>query len=249
MNYFFRIVLLGLLLSSGVNVHAQFRAEEEPISAGWQLGIQTTTRGWGASLHYLIGGDDMQIVAGLDFNVVKDPREIRTESFFGQQGRDYVFGKLNNFAALSPVIGLQKNVVSIGNGNLLNLRVGGLIGPTLGILNPYHLEIFAPIAGRPQLGDRVIEPYNPAVHSFASIIGKASIFDSDFIPSTQFGLSGKVYGIIDFSDNSNAIKAVQLGLNANWFASPVPIMADFVEVPNNQMFLSVSIGLLLGNRW
>lgn len=249
MNPLFRIILLGLILSSVTNVYSQFRAEEEPISAGWQLGIQNTTRGWGASLHYLRGSDEMQILFGLDFNVIKDSRELRTESFFGQQGREYVFGKLNNFAALSPVIGVQKNLVSIGTGNLLNLRVGGLMGPTIGILNPYQLEIFAPIAGRPQLGDRVVEPYDPSRHTYASIIGRASMIESNFIPSTQFGLSGKVYGIIDFSDNSNAIKAVQLGLNANWFASPVPIMADFVEVSNNQLFLAVSVGLLLGNRW
>jgi len=249
MKRIFPLTLLGLLLLSGTSVYGQFKAEEKPISAGWQLGIQTTTRGWGASLHFLRGSDDQQILAGLDFNVIKDPREIRTESFFGQQGRDYVYGKLNHFAAISPVIGIQKNVVAIGNGNLLNLRVGALIGPTLGILNPYQLEIFAPITGRPQLGERVVEPYDPTRHDFTSIIGRASIFDSDFIPSTQFGLSAKVYGLVDFSDRSNAIKAVQVGNNANWFASPVPIMADFVEVSNNQMFLAVSVGLLLGNRW
>ncbi len=249
MTRFIHVFVLFLIIASGTNVYGQFRAEEEPISAGWQLGIQQTTRGWGASLHYLRGSDDMQLLFGVDMNVIKDPREIQTEPFFGQQGRDYVFGKLNNFAALSPVIGVQKNIVSIGNGNLLNLRVGGLLGPTIGILNPYQLEIFAPIAGRPQLGDRVVEPYDPTRHNYSSIIGRASIFDSDFIPSTQFGLSAKVYGLIDFSNNSNAIKAVQLGVNANWFASPVPIMADFVEVSNNQLFMAVSVGLLLGNRW
>lgn len=249
MNRFFRIILLGLAFSTATHAYSQLREEEEPISAGWQLGIQSTTRGWGASLHYLIGPDEMQIVAGVDMNVIKDPREIRIESFFGQQGRDYVFGKLNHFAALSPMIGVQKNIMQVGSGNLLNLRVGGLIGPTLGILTPYHLEIFSPIAGRPQLGDRVVEPYDPAVHSFTSIVGRASIFDSDFDPSAQFGLSAKVYGVIDFSNTSESIKAVQLGVNANWFASPVPIMADFAEVENSQLFVSVSFGLLLGNRW
>lgn len=244
-----QIFFLSLLILFPIELSAQFEEEEEPISAGWQLGLQSTTRGWGGSLHYLKGADRMQFLFGADLNIARDSREFRTESFFGTQGRNYVLGKLNHLAVFSPSIGIQRDLFSIGNGNLLNTRVGAKVGPTIGILTPYFLEIFSPVAGRPQLGDRVVEAYDPDRHTYTSIIGRASIFDHDFNPEFEFGLSAKVYGMIDFSNNSTSIRAVQIGVNADWFASPVPIMADFAETSNSQLFIGVQLGLLMGNRW
>ncbi|MDP5171946.1 MAG: hypothetical protein NWR72_16975 [Bacteroidia bacterium] len=249
MNRFAFHTLAILLLFIGHEGHAQFKADPKPISAGWQMGISTSYKGAGFSLHYLKGSDNQQYVAGLDLNMVRDGREYRSTSFFGNQGKKYVFGKLNNLIVLSPSVGIQKNIFPAGAGNLLNLRLGAKVGPAIGLLNPYYLEIFAPVAGRPQLGDRVVEAYDPTVHTYTSIVGRAPILSSPLDLSTQIGVSAKTYALLDFSNHSEAIRAIQVGVNVDWFPSAVPIMADFIEARNNQLFFAVHIGLVLGNRW
>lgn len=249
MNLPCQILFLILVAMLPTDMEAQSEGTDQPITAGWQLGVQHTTTGWGGSLHYLVGKDHLQFLMGADMHVVKDPREFRTESFFGTQGRKYVLGKQNHFAVFNPSVGIQKEIFPIRSGNLLNVRIGGKLGPALGIVTPYYLEIFSPVSGRPQLGDRVIEAYDPARHTYPSIIGRASIFDHDFNPNLQVGFSSRLFAMIDFSNTSTSIRAVQIGLNADWFASAVPIMADFAVSHDRQLFLSVQIGLLLGNRW
>ncbi len=228
---------------------AQTSQEESPISQGYMVGYQTTPRGWGLSFSYLLGPDQRQWLFGADANLVKDTREIRGESVFGQQGRNYVFGKLNHLIVFSPSVGVQYDLFPIGSGNLLNVRLGAKVGPAIGMTTPYYLEIFQPLPNQPQLGDRIIEAYDPVDHTYRSIIGRASLLDHEFDPSFQVGASAKLFGLFDFSNNSGTIRAVQLGLNADWFPNAVPIMADFLEVPNSRFFVAASVGFFLGNRW
>lgn len=243
-------LLSACLIFLSLNASGQlFRAEEKPITGGWQMGFHDTNRGFGTSLHYLRGPESRQLVAGLDAHLVRDLREVRSESAFGQQGRKYVFGKLNNLVVLSPTVGYQVDLFPLGKGNLLNFRLGARVGPAIGLLNPYYLEIFVPVPNRPQLGDREVQPYDPAVHTYASIIGRAPVLNNSLDLDAQIGASGRVYGIIDFSNRTRTIRGVQLGVDVDWFAEPVPIMADFVEKRNNRLFIAASAGLLLGNRW
>ncbi len=245
-----RFALVALLaVATCMPVAAQVSEANSPISAGWLFGYQQTNRGWGASFSYLTGRDVLQWSGNLDIHLVKDLRETRRESVFGPRGRPYVFGKLNHLFVLSPSVGFVRNVVKVGNGGLLNVRLGGKVGPAIGLLNPYYLEIFSPIGGNTNVGEAVVQAYDPSEHSYQNIVGRAGALSSPFNPKVQVGASSKIFALIDLSQDSKKVNAVQVGLHADWFPSPVPIMADFVETAGNQFFLAFSLGFTLGNRW
>ncbi|MEM6807262.1 MAG: hypothetical protein AAF696_38020, partial [Bacteroidota bacterium] len=200
-------------------------------------------------LGYIFGEGPSQWVISLDVQYLKDSREALTAPFIGDQGKRYVFGKINNFWNLSPMLGMYHQAVSRGRGNLLKLRLGAKIGPAIGILNPYFVELYEAVPGRPFSPEFVTVPYDPEEHSFGEIVGRAGIWSSDFNPSLQMGVSTHLNAMFDFSRSDAVIRGIELGVNADVFFAEVPILAEINGVENRKVFLSVSAGLVLGGRW
>lgn len=222
------------------------------------LGINLTNRGWGFNTYYGIGNNQYQWLIGVDLHSVKDSRETLIEPFskFQDQGKKYIYGKQNYLYVFTPSVGFQRNLIPAQGGNLLNVRVGGQIGPAIGLLNPYSVEIFDPVPnnnnnpGQNYFGYRVIEPFNPEKHDFSEIIGRASILSAKPELSAQFGLSLRTHVLMDFTRSHKYIGGFQLTLDADYFLQPVPIMAQLDEqIQNRKFFLAGSLGLVFGNRW
>ncbi|MEZ4828050.1 MAG: hypothetical protein R3C61_17470 [Bacteroidia bacterium] len=226
------------------------RKEQKPITTGYAIGFHKTNRGAGLEVNYLKGPDLQQIVFGADLHMVRDLNEALIDPAFSTElGRKYVYGKLNYFFVLHPAVGIQRDLFHMNSLNLINLRAGIKAGPSLGLLTPYYLEIFRPGIGTPTANDRRVEAYDPAVHTYSKIFGRASFFAAKPVPELIAGGSVKGYILIDFARSSRYISAFKLGANADFFVKRVPIMTGLDKLENHRIFVALSLGFMMGNRW
>ncbi|MEO1449173.1 MAG: hypothetical protein AAFV07_06565 [Bacteroidota bacterium] len=241
--------LLALLTGLIFPVHLQAQQEKKPLSSGLQFGVHNTNRGFGFELGFLKGPNSRQFVYGIDLHLVRDQQETRSESFFQNQGRRYVFGKLNNFLVLHPSIGVQTEIVPRTFISLVKMKVGAKIGPAIGLLNPYYLEIFEPNPTNPVSGARSIAAYDPAEHTYGLIIGRANLISSQIDLKARIGLSTKAYALFNFARKARYISALKLAVHADAFTNSVPILVATEQLPQRRFFLAFSVGLLFGSRW
>ncbi|GEM_PF-2559871 len=250
------LILACCLLASIHSLSGQAQTGKEQLKSdilekGFVLGINLTNRGGGVYFHYIKGDARRQWVFGLDIHSVRDERETSIQSAFGDSGKDYIYGKLNYFYVFTPSVGIQKNLIPVGYGNLLNIRVGAQIGPAIGLLNPYLVEIFEPVNNSPNNGQgyRIVVPYDPTEYSYNEIIGKANLLSTKPSISAQLGLSLRGHILIDFTHSPQYIGGLSIGLNADYFPATIPIMNESSEqIENQQLFLAGSIGVVFGSR-
>ena len=241
------LLLIVCIAALAVSLHAQERQSPERGFRGVGIGLHLTTRGAGFNIDHFRGPDpNRPFIIGLALNAVRDSREVLIESAYGEQGKRYVYGKVNHLYVLTPSVGIQRNLFPLHDNNQVNVRLGVQAGPAIGLLSPYMVEIFESLPGNSFYGRRSVQQFNPENHSYNDIIGKANFLSEplnlDFI--LGFSIKGSVW--IDFSRSKHYISAVQLGMQADIFPKEAPIM---VIGPNRQLFVAGSIGLVFGNRW
>ncbi|MEM7371575.1 MAG: hypothetical protein AAF587_23375 [Bacteroidota bacterium] len=222
--------------------------DPQSISGGFAAGMHGTSRGLGIELELAKGPMQRQFLYGLSLHQLKDLREVQIESFFGDQGRSYVYGKLNHFVVLQPSFGIQYHLIPKSHLNVMQILGGIKIGPSIGFLNPYFLEIYLP-GPNPGNQNRDIVPFNPAEHTYGRIYGRASLVSSRLELSPVIGMGIKAHALIDFGRNTRNISALKLGVNLDAFAKQVPILQERDGIDNNRLFFAVSAGLLFGRRW
>lgn len=224
--------------------------EDKPVTNGYSIGFSKSNRGAGIELNYILKPNQRQYIFSVHLNSVRHLNENNINPAYGRElGRRYVFGKLNYFFVLNPSIGIQKNLFPRGKMNLINFQTGISAGPAIGLLTPYYLEIYSPNQNFPLNNNRSIEPYDPAAHTFGKIFGKANIFSSDINLNPVLGGSLKGWIIMDLARSYRYISAVKMSTHADFFANPVPIMAELDKLQNPRIFVAFSAGFLFGNRW
>lgn len=222
-------------------------AQTEGDLRGFAMGFHAGSRGMGTDFRYLYGTDKRDWVFGLRAFGMKDARETKIESQFQDRGSRYAFGKLNRLMVLSPYIGIHKTLVPRRKGNFISLKGSFQVGPALGLLRPYYLDIFVPSPIYQQLGTPEPQPYNPDNHSYVDIVGVSSVFNAGFGKvKIHPGLSIRAATLIDFAQKSTYINGIELAANLDYFFSEAPIMA---EVENHRFFLAISLGMVFGNSW
>lgn len=214
---------------------------------GFGMGFHMSSRGMGTDFRYVYGTPNRDWVFGIRAFGVKDARETKIESQFQDRGSRYVFGKLNRLMVLSPYAGIYKDLVPRSQGRFVSLKGSFQVGPALGLLRPYYLDIFVPSPIYQQLGTPEPQPYDPNNHSYVDIVGVSSVFNSGFGKvNLRPGLSMRAATMIDFAQKETYINGVELAANLDYFFSEVPIMA---KTENHRFFLSISLGMVFGNSW
>lgn len=181
----------------------------------------------------------------LDMVGMKHIKEIRTFNPYKDQPRSYFFGKLNTFFIIRPTIGnrvvsfdkIRKSGVSVG----YNWRVG----PSLGITRPVYLEIS--MADPYPHQTVVVEKYDPEVHKYDDILGRAGGFRGMNELKLKPGLFGAIALNFEYDANRTGMKGIEVGATVDYYPiEPVEIMA-FAE--NYQLFLNFYVSLQFGKRY
>ena len=250
LRYTVYILFLFLLTSFGAYSQTQEATIFDEATVVYQNSIYggaiLHTNGWGA--HITMGKAKTAFksrIYQVDFVGMKHPKEIRTFNPYREQPRSYIFGKLNTFFIIRPSIGsrvvsfdkIRKSGVSVG----YNWRVG----PSLGITRPVYLEIGLP--GQYPYHTVIVEKYDPEVHKYDDILGRAGGLRGMNELKVKPGLYGAIALNFEYDANRNGMKGVEIGATIDYYPiKPVEIMA-FAE--NYQVFLNFYVSLQFGKRY
>jgi len=214
------------------------------------VGFHISNRGPGLSLAYNLGDPAYrQWTFNLDFFVVKDLRETSIEPLVADQGRPYIYGKINHLLIATPSIGVEWPLFSTSSLNPFSVKGGFKLGPSIGFLNPYQIETLTLVPGSFNQYSIEVEAFDPALHAHGDILGRANFLSSRLQPSLQAGIGFKAYTTIDFTRSQYGIGGLILSAQTDVFLQAVPILAEINGRTNRQTFFAVSLGLLFGRAW
>jgi hypothetical protein len=218
---------------------------KHPATAGLAFGIFANSFGFGLDTRYMILRSDWDYHIGLSFGSYKHPKESKIESAYADQGgKDYVYDKLNYGYLIAPTFSISRKIIRLGSANRigLNMSLGG--GPLFCLLKPYYLEIAVPFSGNQALVE--VHKYDPSQYNYTNIYGSADYFlgmnELSMVPGARI----KLGSMVDFSSGSSYIRAFEMGIFADIFSKPLPLLGNN---PNRNFFFGGSVELLIGNMW
>jgi hypothetical protein len=237
-------ILCCLLLGLAVMPSLQAQDEEE-APRGWTgADIRAGSRNGGGAVFRVQSFSPLSLVYGASFDLVKDPREARIESFYGDRGRRYVYGKLNHLAILRPQAGLLWQALPRTDLNRIAVMAAVQAGPSLALLSPYYVEV----PSGPLLNTRLAVPFDPARYSYQGIIGRAGFLAGSPEPLLRIGAGAGVLVMLDWARARHGFSGLSLGADVNWFPSPLPVLAETPEIRNRSWTAAGSVGLFFGGK-
>jgi hypothetical protein len=225
----------------------------KPIHRELSVGFRLNTDGWGAFidrgtvLYENIKTADFFYhfnLWQLEFDEKKDPREMKSTST-DQNGNtsSYIFGKINNFYTLKIGLGGSKMIAGKPDPGAVSIHwiING--GVSAGLLKPYYINanynnVVQPIKYTEQTEYVFTDP--------TQIEGSAGF--SQGLNETKIvpGVHLKTGLHFDFSGNRRTVLAAEVGMNAEYYSSPIQIMAQETGVP---YFFNLYASFQVGKRW
>lgn len=173
----------------------------------------------------------------------KSPKEVkRSGSYFTTGTGGYVYGKLNNILLLRTGIGYQNVVYRKVERTNVEVRYFVYAGATLAFAKPVYLYV----VDTSYFSSRIVERYNPEVHTPNSIIGRAPF--SQGFSKTRLMPGGylKVGLNFEYSERYDIIRAIEMGLVVDLYPQALEIMAN---TQNRNPLFSVYLKMIWGNKW
>jgi hypothetical protein len=237
LKYIFTFLLL-------ISAHVAFAQQEEAGDYEYDrevlFGVNKNTNGG------LIGGfnvkigtrltDDLFQFYGLELVNVKNPKEVRYHTQFGNS---YIFGKSNYLYSIRPHYGRELILFKKAPQQGVQISVLSAIGPSIGVIAPYYVEYIS----RTQT---IREQYNPEnVRSRFDVTGPGRIFEG--IGESELAIGGHAKAAIafEFGVFKSNVTGMELGYLFEGFHKTPELMPT---VENRQFFHSVYFTLFYGFR-
>ncbi|MCS7076054.1 MAG: hypothetical protein NZ455_05070 [Bacteroidia bacterium] len=203
----------------------------------------------GIDLQYQKQSQKYDLYAGFinfSFNAIKHPKELRYRSYL-EESNTFILGKLNYFTILQTTVGIQRTLLTTSFLNQVNVHAGIGIGPSVGILTPYYLDIYiTQVNGNPVTPYTVQEPFNPARHNTTNIYGSSGYFTGLNKSKLKAGLGTRIQIQADIEDGRHFVRGFMFGLQSDVFTKPIPMMYNAKQY---QAFHGLFLGILLGSQW
>lgn len=236
--------LMGILLLSGVNAHAQGEIEDYSsinFTDERTFGLSANTNGFAAHFRYGKRMDGFtKRTYEIDCALVKHPKEERMSSIFNA-GR-YVFGKRNVCFTLRGGLGRQKEIFSKFDKGGISIRYYYNYGVAISFLKPIYYEYF--YSPNPNsAGELRTTTFDGNVLHTGNILGTASFlkgFDEmGILPGgyVKFGM------MFEYSRRKEVLNAIEAGFILDGYHKKLDLMA--IE-DNPQFFLSMFISYRFG---
>jgi len=183
-------------------------------------------------------------VLNFDLMTMKTAKEIRTLNEYEANSKSYVYGKLGNLYLLRATVGREHLLNRKPYWGGVEVRYFYHVGGSLGLLKPIYLYIinYRPNEPRPYLTN---EQYDPAKHFQENIYGRAEFTYGLKQISFYPGLTGKGGLNFEFGTENERIKALEIGLAADFFPQGIKIMAHNDPY---RFFLTAYISFNFGSR-
>jgi len=242
-------IVISLFLVISSDSLAQESDDSPTIIYNKQMagGLDIHTNGFGA--FFQLGkyrGVKNILLFNVDLVTMKHEKEVKSYNPVYEDSRSYVYGKLNNFYTLRPMIGKKRVLAQKERRSGVQVSYQWLVGPTIGITKPIYLEIGYPSIPYDYLS---VEKYNPEQHFFDDIYGRASglrgVSELGIVPggSFKFGLN------FEYSNQKDRMKGLEVGAVLDFYWKKVPIMAEEYVDANRQYFLTLYLNLFFGKKY
>ena len=173
---------------------------------------------------------------------LKHPKEVRMVSAIRDNGKGFVYGKLNSFLLFRPGLGYQNVLYQKSDKKSVEIRSSYYLGATINLAKPIYLVI-----KNNQTDNTVFtERYDPAKDSLGNIFGKADFFYG--IDKTKIYVGGyaKFALSFEYADRYNGIRAIETGVIADIYPQVIPMMA---YIKNQQAFAELYLKIIWGKKW
>jgi hypothetical protein len=204
------------------------------------FGLKLNTDGYGLS--YEIGRFKSARVANifqLEINEKKHKKEKRTSLLNGFNFNSVIYGKLNNFYQVKLSAGQQRIIGGKGNKNGVGVMAIYTGGVSLGLQKPYFVDVID------QSQQRYRKTYPEIIDSNYQEQGASGFTVGWDKVQPKFGLTAKAALRFDYGRFNETVSAIEVGLNAEYYAQKVAQMA---YNPEKNFFFNAYISLLLGRR-
>ncbi len=187
----------------------------------------------------------------IDMAVIRHPKEVKFRSqFYINSSRSFVYGKLNGLYTVRAGFGRDKILVDKTDRGTISISWITMGGPSFGFLKPIYLEVVNEDRGVPVIST---ERYNPEVHDYVNIYGRAPFFTGIEKSSLRLGVYFKTGFAFDFHLSDKKITTIEVGVIADYFPSyglykdeKVPIM---YEIENYNFWLQFYFSFNFGAKW
>lgn len=259
MKIFSKIVLLIVACLFFINAKAQ-RREDSNLNRdsvlykkSWAVGARLRSDGFGISTAFTKSKIyKRSLLFQFQFNYFLHPKQTRQQSqygsgLFGDGFKAFVYGKQNTLFTLYGGVGQQFLLAEKGKRHGVQILLNYAAGFSLAILKPYSLRVIPKPLTTATVDDLVdvtyIEGVDNSFLDYERIVG-ASGFLKGWKLKALPALHTEVGITFDFGRNDSFIKALEVGIAADFYYKKVPVMVD----KNKFMYPSVYAGFMLGKR-
>ena len=204
------------------------------------FGIKLSTDGYGLSYEWgKFKSNRVATIFQIELNEKKHKKEKRISLFTGFNFNSLVYGKISNFYQLKFGVGQQRIIGGKGNKNGVGVMAIYGIGLSAGLVKPYYVDV------EDNFGQRVRKTY-PTIIDSQYIEQGASGFTVGWKDlKIRPGAHAKAAMRFDYGRFNETVTAIEVGLNAEFYANKIPQMA---LNPEKRFFFNAYISLLLGRR-
>lgn len=218
------------------------------------LNLKIHTSGYGVGIDYGLIRKKSTLLGHLSGSSIKHAKEYRRRfentSSLGNPSRAFIYGKQNSFYSLKLGVGQKFNLSATSKERGVTVGASYHLGPNLGIIKPYYLELIRLIEGTNSyelVTERITEENKAEFLDPFSIYGYGGFgYGLDELSAV---IGGYAQGSLRFEWGTRRyfIRAIETGLMIEAFPRTVPIMVED-EVQNNFLFVNLFIAIQIGKR-
>lgn len=255
------VVAAQVVLSGGENNYS----EEKGIIYDKEVAVDLKilqTNGWALGINFgELKSYYRTTYWGVELGEIKHIKEDRTSTEGGllfvtsSSGGSYIYGKQNNLYVIRASYGEKRYFSEKGKKNGLAIGVNYSVGPSIGLLKPYYLDLLYLDDGSPSGLKKESQKYsaeNEDVFIDRRFISDATGFykglgELSIVP----GIQAKVAAHFDWGAFGESVRAIEAGAVVDFYFQKVPLMvesANIQNVKNSPVFINLYINLQLGKR-
>jgi hypothetical protein len=212
----------------------------------FSIGPMFHTRGYGVNFrrNYFLDGYTKHGWE-LDAVNIRHPKEVNSFNQFENSSRGYVQQKINTLYSIRAGYSREYILVDKTDRGTVSLGIPIAAGMSLGMLKPVYIEVFN------NEGFLRVERYDPNIHDFNEIYGRAGFFTGFDEIEFRPGLYVKSGASFDFNLLDDKVTTLEIGAIADYFFASVPIMFEpaGVESTNKAWFIQLYLTVNFGKKW
>lgn len=176
---------------------------------------------------------------GLELMNVKHPKEYRHNN----NGSYFIYGKVNYLYAVRLQYGRELILFKKAEEQGVEIRAVGAVGPSIGVVAPYYVNIGQAGGGNVFLTNSV--PHKPSEQSFESIFGPGRLFQGLGDATIKPGLNLKAALNFEVGALKSHVTGLEIGFLIDAYTEKIELMA---QAENKAIFPTAFITLYYGSR-